>query len=56
MASGTDTTGMSYPISSREPGGNALRRRATTSAVSRVTSLPQFRQTVRPTRAQSRRM
>ena len=54
--SGTLTTGISKPTSSRVPRGSAARRRATTSAVSRETSLPQFRQNVCPTRAQSRRM
>ena len=38
------TTGMSNPMSSRVPSGSSPRRRATTSAVSRITSRPQFRQ------------
>ena len=48
---GAVTTGMSNPISSRVPSGNSVKRRATTSAVSRMTSRPQLRQYVRPTRA-----
>ena len=54
--SGTATIGISKPMSRRVPAGSEASWRATMSAVSRVTSLPQLRQKVWPTRAQSRRM
>src|ERR1035437_137694 len=50
------TTWRAKPISRRVPGGSVPSCRATTSAVSRTTSLPQLRQKVRPTRANSSRM
>ena len=54
--SATATTGRSNPSSRRVPEGSAPSSRATTSAVSRTTSRPQFRQNVRPMRAYSSRM
>ena len=50
------TSGSSNPMSSREPAGSSCSRFATSSAVSRVTSLPHCRQKVCPTRANSSRM
>ena len=50
------TSGRSNPSNRRVPGGSPPSWRATTSAVSRTTSRPQFRQNVRPTRANSSRM
>ncbi|PYR34779.1 MAG: hypothetical protein DMF93_22850 [Acidobacteria bacterium] len=50
------TTGRSNPMRSRAPSDSCASWPATTSAVSRTTSRPHLRQSVRPMRANSSRM